>query len=87
MAIEAIYQVASTASTDKPSIFLRHLHHLHIIKVFQLSADDDDVGSEVFTFMHAAKPSGTTVATNCYNFEISSYGRGKRPSTRPAPSV
>ncbi|KAL8901562.1 MAG: hypothetical protein Q9207_005141 [Kuettlingeria erythrocarpa] len=74
MAIEAVCQVTGTTKTDKPSILLRHLN---IIKAFPLSAQDDDVGSEVFTAMHAAKLSGTTVSTKWYDFEISSYDGGK----------
>lgn len=74
MAIEAVCQVTSTTKSDKPSISLRHIN---IIKAFPVSAEDDDVGSEVFTTMHATKLSGTTVSSTWYDFEISSYDGGK----------
>ena len=91
MAIEAICQVTHTTKSDRPVISLRHVN---IIKAFPLSADPDDVGSEVFTTMHATKLSGTTVSSKWYDFEISTYDCGKTtvhatgsvglgPSTQP----
>lgn len=74
MAIEAVCQVTHTTQADKPSVFLRHVN---IIKAFLLSADSDDGGTEVFTTMHAAKLSGTTVSSKWYDFEISTYDNGK----------
>ena len=73
MAIEAICQVTHITKSNRPSISLRHVN---IIKAFPLSADPDDIGSEVFTTMHAGKLSGTAVSSKWYDFEISTYDSG-----------
>lgn len=70
MAIEAVGQVTHTTKADQPSILLRHVN---IIKALPPSENSDDGGCEVFTTMHAAKLSGTTVSFKWYDFEISTY--------------
>lgn len=74
MAIEAVIQITHTSKAYKPSISLRNVN---IIKVLPLSVDSDDVGSEVFTTMNAAKLSGTAVSSKWFEFEISTYDNGK----------
>ncbi|KAI4176186.1 MAG: hypothetical protein LQ343_001230 [Gyalolechia ehrenbergii] len=74
MVIEAICQIAHATIPSRPSISLRNVN---IIKTLRLSQDPDDVGSEVFTTMHATKLSGTTVSSKWYDFEVSTYDSGK----------
>ena len=74
MAIEAVSQITHTTRADRPSFSLRHVN---IIKAFPLSADSDDVGSEVFTTMYSSKLSGTAVSSKWYEFEMSTYDDGR----------